>query len=78
MIGPPPTATFDEGEIPRKAWIDWTKLAWRTIKKDKGSGVTADRPTNGIAVADYYFDTDLGYIIHYDGTNWVDGTGATV
>lgn len=48
------------------------------IKKDEGSGTTSDRPVNGIDVGHYYFDTTLGYIIHYNGTNWVDGTGGTV
>lgn len=42
------------------------------------SGLTADRPTERLEVGQYYFDTTLGIPIWYDGTNWVDATGATV
>jgi hypothetical protein len=42
------------------------------------SGITADRPIQNIAVGQFYFDTDLGYPIWYNGTNWVDSTGGTV
>ena len=41
------------------------------------AGVTGSRPGSPI---DYqmYFDTTLGIPIWYDGTNWIDATGATV
>ena len=42
------------------------------------SGTTANRPTERLQIGQYYFDTTLGIPIWYDGTNWVDATGATV
>jgi hypothetical protein len=42
------------------------------------SGTTASRPTIRLLVGQFYFDTTLGIPIWYDGTNWVDATGATV
>ncbi len=46
------------------------------------SGVTADRPIDTnipqLQIGQYYFDTTLGIPIWWNGTNWVDATGATV
>lgn len=42
------------------------------------SGPTADRPITNLAIGQQFFDTTLGIPIWYDGTNWVDATGATV
>jgi hypothetical protein len=46
------------------------------------AGTTADRPLNTgspqLQTGQYYFDTTLGIPIWWDGTNWVDATGATV
>lgn len=79
MISPPPSNPFDTaGAKPNKNWIQWMQKAWTTLKKDKGVGATGDRPTNGIAAGDYFFDTTLGTPIWYDGSNWIDATGATV
>jgi hypothetical protein len=41
-------------------------------------GVTSERPTEGLAIGLFYFDTTLGIPIWWDGSNWVDATGATV
>ena len=41
------------------------------------SGITGDRPTSP-RVGCMYFDTTLGIPIWYDGTNWINATGATV
>ena len=79
MKFPPTDNPFDENGRPSREWIDWFNVElYPRVSRDEGSGATADRPVNGMQVGSYYFDTDLGYIIHYDGTNWVDGTGATV
>lgn len=56
----------------------WLQQAYRILKKDQGSGLTSERPTNGLEIGSYYFDTTLGHIIHYDGSGWVDATGASV
>jgi hypothetical protein len=46
------------------------------------SGITADRPIDTgnpqLQIGQYYFDTTLGIPIWWNGTNWVDSTGATV
>lgn len=42
-----------------------------------GSGSTEDRPSTP-NVGQFYFDTDLGIPIWYDGENWVDSSGTTV
>jgi hypothetical protein len=41
------------------------------------NGTTANRPTQGIT-GQTYFDTDLGYPIWFNGTNWVNATGQVV
>ena len=43
-------------------------------------GATVDRPTNGIHYGFQYFDTSLypARPIYWNGTGWVDATGATV
>lgn len=42
------------------------------------SGMTANRPTKGLFTSRTYFDTTLGIPIWWDGTNWIDATGAIV
>jgi hypothetical protein len=46
-------------------------------RSDNVTGTTAARPTT-VAAAFRYLDTDLGIPIFWDGTNWIDATGATV
>lgn len=41
------------------------------------TGLTANRPAN-VAIGYQYFDTTLGKPIYYNGTSWVDATGAAV
>ena len=41
------------------------------------TGLTANRPAN-VATGYQYFDTTLGKPIYYNGTSWVDATGAAV
>jgi uncharacterized protein with NRDE domain len=41
-------------------------------------GTTSQRPTGYVNVGDSYFDTTLGKMIWWNGTSWVDSTGATV
>jgi hypothetical protein len=46
------------------------------------SGITADRPIDTgnpqLQIGQYYFDTDLGKPIWWNGTIWVDATGTAV
>lgn len=41
------------------------------------SGITSARPASPV-IGQIYLDTTLGYLISYNGTNWVNMTGATV
>ncbi|MCP4597051.1 hypothetical protein [Neptuniibacter sp.] len=50
------------------------KVSTRTVGN---GGTTADRPATPIQF-EHYFDTDLGYRIDYDGSNWVNASGAIV
>lgn len=59
----------------------WQAQVSRFITAMLSSGTTADRPTSFLYVGRTYFDTSLGAAgkpIWYNGTNWVDATGATV
>jgi hypothetical protein len=42
------------------------------------AGTTALRPSTGLLVGQFYFDTSLGIPIWWNGTNWVDATGTVV
>lgn len=42
------------------------------------NGTTVNRPTEGLFIGYPYFDTDLGYMVHYDGVGWVNGVGTLV
>ena len=61
------------------------QLAWdavttgthgRRLEVLEAKGATADRPS-APSTGTPYFDTDLGIPLWYNGTNWVDATGAT-
>jgi hypothetical protein len=60
-----------------------TKAIIRAFKNAEGdvikfeSGTTAERPSSPEA-GRRYFDTDVGKPIWYDGSSWVDASGATV
>lgn len=41
-------------------------------------GLTSERPTTDITAGTYYFDTDLGIPIWYNGSVWIDATGSSV
>jgi hypothetical protein len=41
------------------------------------AGSSADRPTTAV-LGQCYFDTDLNKPIWFNGTDWVDYTGATI
>ena len=48
--------------------------SWDIWMNQGGSGNTAGRPvTSTIGVR--YFDTTLGYVVWWNGSNWVDDTG---
>ena len=41
-------------------------------------GLTAARPTLGLQIGQFYFDTTLGYPIWWNGTVWKNASGTTV
>ena len=51
-------------------------LSGGTYTDLENGGATAKRPSSPRAGQDW-FDTTLGYPVWFDGTNWVDATGAT-
>ena len=82
MINTPPlnatVPVLDDRVIFPQSWGSWFTQAWQILFAVSQSGLTADRPTTFLYIGRTYFDTDLGIPIWYDGTNWVDATGATV
>jgi len=74
---PPTQSAFDNDGKPSREWTEWIRNELYP-NANLDSGVTADRPVNGIIVGSRYFDTTLGIPIWYDGTNWIDAQGTTV
>lgn len=63
----------------------WDGNYWKHIplyRVDRFVGATSERPTNVSSSSVFngtpYFDTDLKKPIWWNGTNWIDATGATV
>jgi hypothetical protein len=42
------------------------------------AGTTAARPTVGLQVGQFYFDTTINRPIWWDGTNWINAAGTVV
>lgn len=59
-------------------WQIYFTEVFRAITAFESSGTTAQRPDKGLFIGRQYFDTSLGYVIHYNGTNWVNSAGSTV
>jgi len=60
------------------SWTNWFALAASLLQDIQRTGTTANRPTTGLYIGKFYFDTTLGHAIHYDGADWVDGQGNVV
>lgn len=79
IISPPPKRiTVDTGAAVSRPWSAWFEQVFTMLFAAGQSGTTANRPTEGLWIGRPYFDTTLGYAIWYDGTQWVDATGAAV
>lgn len=61
-----------------KGWGNFFSQVFNICFASAQSGVTADRPMQTLYVGRIYFDTTLGKPIWYNGTGWVDATGASV
>lgn len=58
-----------------QSWFTWVTTGMNAVVN---SGPTIARPVKLLWIGRTYFDTDLGIPIWYDGTVWVDATGASV
>lgn len=58
-------------------WYNWMVSATNALNILRASGTTAKRPVKSLFVGRTYFDTTLGKPIWYDGSGWVDATGAS-
>lgn len=59
-------------------WFNWMDAMTKTANDMRSSGSTGNRPTARLFAGRTFFDTTLGKPIWYDGTGWVDATGASV
>lgn len=84
LISPPPNSPVDEqsssGALSAvsKAWRPFFVACWSLLSGLTQSGTTANRPTTSLWTGRPYFDTTLGIPIWFDGTVWIDATGAPV
>lgn len=76
-ITPPGLAITQDGTNATRTWMTWVNRVSLAISGVTESGATADRPVKGLWVGRMYFDTTLGQPIWYDGSDWVDATGAS-
>ena len=42
------------------------------------SGTSANRPTENLQIGQFYFDTDVGLPIWWNGSDWIDAAGNVV
>jgi hypothetical protein len=78
-----PDAVFQFGQPTLKIVPPVADQIAEDIVPDLGAGLIQPRGTTAIrpaapTIGSYYFDTDLGKPIFYDGTQWTDATGTAV
>ena len=49
-----------------------------TTLSTPSAGTTALRPSTGLLVGQFYFDTTINRPIWWDGTNWINAAGTVV
>lgn len=63
-------------------WGGWLSIVQRILQATSSSGTTAQRPTTGLYVGQFWFDTTLGLPVWVKATTpavvWVNGAGAVV
>lgn len=78
LISSPPLRDPVDGETGMTTpWSAWFKQAFVILFAVGQSGTTANRPTVGLWIGRPYFDTDLGTPIWWNGSGWVNATGAS-
>lgn len=75
---PNQTAVQDSSGNITAPWQIYFSQVFKAITALESSGTTAQRPVKGLFVGRQYFDTSLGYVIHYNGINWVNSAGSVV
>lgn len=82
VIGPIPNNAVDEQDAKGKilnvsrGWREWLSQAYNILAALTQSGTTAQRPDTIRWIGRTYFDATLGIPIWWDGSQWVDATGA--
>lgn len=78
LISDPPnnTAVDQNGDQIAQPWASWFSGVSSLLIALTASGTT--RPTKLLWVGRPFFDTTLGYAIHYNGTVWVRWDGVPV
>ena len=78
VIDPPPAPHIAADVSFGPTWYGWLTQAFRILFAAQQSGITENRPIKNRWVGMPYFDTTLGYEIWWNGSNWVNASGATV
>lgn len=58
------------------SWSNWDEILTRSTHVLKGT--STQRPLTGIEVGEWYFDTDLGSPIWWNGVDWINANGVVV
>lgn len=58
-------------------FMDYIKNMYKQLLPNMNIGTTENRPSN-VNVGYMYFDTNINKPIWYNGTKWIDATGANV
>lgn len=77
MIAPFRGQVLDAGGLPTVEFQTWMQRVTTLAGATEGATATADRPTRNLWTGRVHFDTTLGKPVWYDGSGWVDATGAS-
>ena len=61
-----------------RVWSTWFAQVFQACFSVYQSGVTANRPTNGLWIGRRYYDTTLNKPVYYTSGGWRDATGTLV
>lgn len=80
LISDPPnnTSVDQNGDQIAQPWASWFSAVSSLLIALTGSGTTVRRPIKLLWVGRPFFDTTLGYEIHYNGNAWVRWDGVVV
>lgn len=81
MIIPQPPAQSelnDQNGKAKSVWSQWFSRIQTVLTSLTGSGPTSNRPTSDLFIGQPFFDTTINKPIWWNGSVWIDATGATV